>query len=60
MLNLANELGPVDGIFNLAVVLKDELFENHTVEDFKTALLPKAHCTINFDRISRKLCPSLR
>ncbi|GJQ79765.1 hypothetical protein Trydic_g23238 [Trypoxylus dichotomus] len=60
LLNVANKMGPVDGIFNLAVVLKDCLFENLSVEDFMVPIVPKAICTKNLDRISRRLCPNLR
>ncbi|KRT82111.1 dehydrogenase, partial [Oryctes borbonicus] len=59
ILNIANEMGPVDGIFNLAVVLKDALFENLSVEDFKVPIVPKAICTKYLDSISRRLCPNL-
>ncbi|GJQ79757.1 hypothetical protein Trydic_g23234 [Trypoxylus dichotomus] len=60
LLKIASEMGPVDGIFNLAVVLKDALFENLSVEDFKVPIVPKAICTKHLDRISRRLCPNLR
>ncbi|GJQ70151.1 hypothetical protein Trydic_g19608 [Trypoxylus dichotomus] len=60
LLKIASEMGPVDGIFNLAVVLKDGLFENLSVEDFMGTIAPKAICTKNLDRISRILCPNLR
>ena len=56
----ANELGPVDAIFNLAVVLKDALFENQTQENFQASLAPKSRATLYLDRITRKLCPKLR
>lgn len=60
LLKTANNLGPVDGIFNLAVVLRDAIFDNQTVKDFEIALTPKAHVTKNLDNFSRKLCPNLR
>ncbi|KAK9746676.1 KR domain [Popillia japonica] len=60
LLNVAQKLGPLDGIFNLAAVLKDAAFENLTVEDFKVPLVPKAVCTRNLDKFSRELCPNLR
>lgn len=53
-------MGPVDGIFNLAVVLKDALFENQTVESFHVSLVSKAYSSKNLDKISRKCCPNLR
>ncbi|KAJ3652398.1 hypothetical protein Zmor_018367 [Zophobas morio] len=56
----ANELGQIDAIFNLAVVLQDALFEDQTKENFLVSLIPKARATVYLDKISRKLCPKLR
>ncbi|EFA05201.1 fatty acid synthase [Tribolium castaneum] len=56
----ATKLAPVDAIFNLAVVLKDELFENQTEENFRISLTPKAFATKYLDQVSRDLCPNLR
>ena len=56
----ANELGQIDAIFNLAVVLQDALFEDQTKENFLTSLIPKARATVHLDKVSRKLCPKLR
>lgn len=55
----ASRLGPVIGIFNLAVVLKDGLFENQTEADFIESFGPKATATKYLDEISRRLCPHL-
>lgn len=41
----ALELGPIGGIFNLAVVLRDNILENQTVEKFVEVMLPKATAT---------------
>lgn len=41
LLNDANQLGPVGGIFNLAAVLRDAFMENQTEADFKTVCRPK-------------------
>ncbi|KAK5638956.1 hypothetical protein RI129_013251 [Pyrocoelia pectoralis] len=60
ILRNAEKLGPVAGIFNLALVLHDALFENQTEESFIEALTPKATITHNLDKLSRKLCPSLK
>lgn len=49
----ANKLGPVGGIFNLAAVLRDGLFENQTEADFATVCKPKIDSTINLDIASR-------
>ncbi|XP_029173773.1 fatty acid synthase-like isoform X1 [Nylanderia fulva] len=55
----SNRLAPVGGIFNLAVVLHDALFENLQVADFEAVNLPKVEVTKNLDMASRKFCPSL-
>lgn len=55
----ANKLGPVGGIFNLAVVLRDAFMENQTPADFATVCKPKVDGTKQLDAISRKLCPEL-
>nr|XP_049698956.1 fatty acid synthase [Helicoverpa armigera]XP_049698957.1 fatty acid synthase [Helicoverpa armigera] len=60
MLKMAIKMGPVDAIFNLAVVLKDSIFQNQTPETFKTSYGPKALATVHLDKLSRKLCPGLR
>ncbi|NEU32841.1 SDR family NAD(P)-dependent oxidoreductase, partial [bacterium LRH843] len=53
----AKKLGPVGGIFNLAVVLRDAFMENQTPADFATVCKPKVDGTKNLDAASRKLCP---
>nr|QCW07581.1 fatty acid synthase 1 [Blattella germanica] len=55
----ANNLGPVDGIFNLAVVLRDALLENQTENDFQISAGAKAVATQHFDVLSRQMCPNL-
>lgn len=59
ILKVANRLAPVAGIFNLAVVLKDSIFENQTVESFEESFRPKAWSTRLLDELSRKYCPKL-
>lgn len=54
-----NKIAPVGGIFNLAAVLNDALFENLDEETFKRVTLPKINATKNLDVVSRKHCPSL-
>jgi hypothetical protein len=56
----ANELGPVDGIFNLAMVLKDGLFENQRVENFTACLAPKVQSSKHLDEITRRSCPPIK
>lgn len=41
----ALQLGPIGGIFNLAVILRDSILENQTVEKFVECMLPKATAT---------------
>ncbi|CAB0015644.1 unnamed protein product, partial [Nesidiocoris tenuis] len=55
----AVSMGPVLGIFNLAVVLRDALFFNQTEEQFDESLGPKANATLYLDQLSRALCPHL-
>ncbi|XP_046964244.1 fatty acid synthase-like [Vanessa cardui] len=60
MLKMANCMGTVEAIFNLAVILKDSIFQNQTPETFKTSFAPKALATMNLDKFSRKMCPKLK
>ncbi|XP_039309372.1 fatty acid synthase-like [Solenopsis invicta] len=55
----SNRLAPVGGVFNLAAVIRDALFENLEEADFKAVISPKVNITRNLDAISRKFCPSL-
>ncbi|XP_052131364.1 fatty acid synthase-like [Frankliniella occidentalis] len=59
LLSEAAKMGPVGGIFNLAVVLRDAFIENQTEADFATVALPKINGTIELDKASRALCPEL-
>ncbi|XP_068199679.1 fatty acid synthase [Antennarius striatus] len=52
-------LGPVGGIFHLAMVLKDGMLENLTPQLFMDVNRPKYDGTINLDIVSRKFCPDL-
>lgn len=56
----ALQLGPIGGIFNLAVVLRDSILENQSVEKFVECVLPKATATEYLDELSRKLAPHLK
>lgn len=60
MLKMANSMGQVDAIFNLAVVLKDSIFQNQSPETFQTSYAPKALATMHLDKVSKKLCPKLK
>lgn len=41
----ALQLGPIGGIFNLAVILRDAILDNQSVEKFVESVLPKATAT---------------
>ncbi|KAG5316385.1 FAS synthase, partial [Acromyrmex insinuator] len=60
ILNSAEKQGPVDAIFNLAVVLKDCIYKNQTPESFEESFRAKAWATKMLDELSRKLCPQLQ
>ncbi|KFZ63512.1 Fatty acid synthase [Podiceps cristatus] len=55
----ALQLGPVGGIFNLAVVLRDSMIENQTPESFWEVNKPKYSGTLHLDWVTRKKCPDL-
>ncbi|XP_020286674.1 fatty acid synthase-like isoform X2 [Pseudomyrmex gracilis] len=56
----AEKDAPVDAIFNLAVVLKDNILKNQTIESFVESFRAKAWPTLMLDELSRKICPKLR
>ncbi|XP_049277914.1 fatty acid synthase-like [Anopheles funestus] len=60
LLQQAIQMGPIAGIFNLAVQLRDAIIENQSVDKFAECLAPKATATHHFDLISRELCPMLK
>lgn len=55
----ATKLGPVGGVFNLAMVLRDAMLENQTPELFQDVNQPKYSGTVNLDRVTREACPEL-
>ncbi|XP_016070948.1 PREDICTED: fatty acid synthase [Miniopterus natalensis] len=55
----ATQLGPVGGVFNLAMVLRDAMLENQTPELFQDVSKPKYSGTLNLDRVTREACPEL-
>ncbi|XP_039596427.1 fatty acid synthase [Polypterus senegalus] len=59
LLEDAAQLGPVGGVFHLAMVLKDGMLENLSPDDFIEVNKPKFFGTIHLDRMTRKLCPHL-
>jgi len=54
------KMGPIGGIFNLAVLLKDSIFENQDATKFVESMGPKAYATKYLDELSRVLCPVLQ
>ncbi|KAF5280721.1 hypothetical protein FQA39_LY18004 [Lamprigera yunnana] len=60
LLKRASRRGPVAAIFNLAVVLRDGLFEDQNEQNFLISLAPKAVATRHLDVASRELCPRLQ
>ncbi|KAM6473364.1 fatty acid synthase isoform 2-T2 [Liasis olivaceus] len=55
----ASQLGPVGGVFNLAMVLKDAMLENQSPELFYEVNKPKYSGTLNLDQVTRQKCPKL-
>lgn len=53
-------MGPLGGVFHLAMVLRDCLFENQTIQNFKDAAEAKYFGTINLDEATRRNCDQLR
>ncbi|XP_029158961.1 fatty acid synthase-like [Nylanderia fulva] len=60
ILKFAEEQGPVDAIFNLAVVLKNCVFKHQMPQTFEDSFVSKAWTTKKMDELSRKICPQLR
>lgn len=60
VLKTAASVAPVDGVFNLAVVLKDAAWNNQTEESFEESFRPKAYATKNLDILTRTMCPGLK
>nr|XP_054923973.1 fatty acid synthase-like [Dermacentor andersoni] len=52
-------MGPVGGIFNLAMVLRDALIENQSAELYADVCKPKVLGTQCLDDVSRRDCPEL-
>ncbi|KAL0119902.1 hypothetical protein PUN28_007965 [Cardiocondyla obscurior] len=60
ILEFAETKGPVDAIFNLAVVLNDCIFPNQSAQTFQDSFKSKAWMTKQIDELSRIICPQLR
>lgn len=59
LLEEAKAIAPIGGIFMLAMVLKDALIENQTIENFVEVCGPKALATKYLDQLTRSSCPDL-
>jgi fatty acid synthase len=55
LLEEANKLGTIGGIFHLAVVLNDTLYENHTIETFRETCESKINTFVHLDKLTRAL-----
>ena len=55
LLGEANELGPIGGVFHLALVLNDSIFENQTIDKFNETIDSKSKPFENLDLISREM-----
>ncbi|KAL3210861.1 hypothetical protein MRX96_008604 [Rhipicephalus microplus] len=58
IIQTASSMGPVGGIFNLAMVLRDALIENQTAEMYRDVCKPNVMGTKCLDKDSRRKCPS--
>ena len=56
LVNEAESMGPLGGVFHLAMVLSDGLFDNQTLESFEAVVKPKADTFAHLDSITRKKC----
>jgi fatty acid synthase, animal type len=59
LIETANKIGSIGGIFNMAAVLHDVKFVEQTSKTFEKSFKPKALSTKHLDEISRRLCPKL-
>ena len=58
-INLANCIGTMSGIFNLAMITSDALFHNQSYHTFDSVCKPKVRVTNNLDVLSRRQCYTL-
>ncbi|KAJ8049572.1 Fatty acid synthase [Holothuria leucospilota] len=56
LLRQCQNMGPIGGIFNMAMVLKDALLDNLTSADFQEVCNPKLKAASNLDQATRRLC----
>ena len=58
-INIANCIGTICAIFNLAMVTSDALFHNQSAQTFNLVCKPKVRVTNNLDVLSRRQCHTL-
>ena len=59
LLEDANKLGPIGGIFHLALVLNPALIKDQTIESFRETSESKINTFVNLDKLTRISCPDL-
>lgn len=59
LIDECNTMASVGGVFNLAMILKDALIENQTVETFREVCQPKLNGLKHLDEVTRQKCPQL-
>lgn len=59
LFNIAQALGPIDGIFNLAAEVRSNFFENQTVDDFDESIASKYTIAKYLDQVSNEMCSNL-
>lgn len=58
-MNDARRFGSIGGIFHLAVIVNDKLFENQSLDHFYETFAVKAMSTKYLDELTRIQCPDL-
>lgn len=56
LIKQCQEMGKIGGVFHLAMVLRDCLFENQNAQNFKEAAEAKYQGTKCLDKATRELC----
>lgn len=56
LISEAETLGEVGGVFHLAMILKDGLFDNQSLKSFNAVLQPKSVVFTLLDKITRRRC----
>ncbi|XP_014667633.1 PREDICTED: fatty acid synthase-like [Priapulus caudatus] len=56
LIDTTQQVAPLGGIFHLAAVLRDGLFENQTAETFSEVNKPKMATAFNLDLVTRDTC----